>query len=147
MRLDQAMNRIGAEIVKEEKTEEGITLFVRAPQDAVNGPRWTETIKEFLIAAEQNKGQSWSADVSKTFFAKDGAVRFLWRFILGGSVASAAGALGRAAIRALASGVEVKSMPLVGRREYEFDVSRGKMMGGHPMGEAAGILATALKGS
>lgn len=147
MRLDQALARIGATIVKQDATPDGgIVLLIRAPQDEVNAPRWIDAIKEFLVAAEQNAGQSWSADVSKTYFSKSGTIRYLWRLVLQGTTASAAGALGRAAIRALAEGVEVVSVPLVGRKTYEFDPANGKIKGAHDSRVAASALAAAVKG-
>jgi len=148
MRLDQALARIGAEIVKQETTPDGGTvLLIRAPKDQVNASRWIDTVKEFLVAAEQNNGQSWSSDVSKTYFSKDGTIRYLWRFVLGGAVPSAAGALGRAALRALSQGVEVTSAPLIGRKEYPFDPANGKLKGAHDSRVAASAMATAIRGA
>jgi len=147
MRLDQALARIGVEILKQEVTANGIILLLRAPQDNVNAPRWTSAVKQFLIAAEKNNGQSWSADVSKTYFSKAGVVRYLWRLSLNGTVPSAAAALGQAALQALSSGVEVTSMPLVGRKTYEFDPAKGKLKGAHDPGRASAAVSAAIRGS
>ena len=86
--------------------------------------------------------------MSKYFYPviESGVVRFLWRVILGGNPRAAAEAMGRAAQRAVAAGVEVKSQPLVGRKEYVHDPASGKIAGAYSTNQGARVLAGAVGG-
>jgi|GEM_PF-4248729 len=139
MKLDQALLKVGATIVKVEQGETRVVLLMRI--DQAKARYWTETVTEFLLAASE-KPQGWSADASKYFFAvpASGVVKFLWRVILLGDVRAAAEALGRASQRVVQGTVEVMSQPLVGRKEYEFDPARGKFKGPQPLDSAGSLI-------
>jgi len=143
MKLEAVLNRIGASIVKVEKGDKKITLFLRV--DAKRAGLWADTVQEFLLASADQR-VTWSTDVSKFFYpVKDtGVVRFLWRIILNTDPKSAAEALGRAAQRAVQQGVEVVSQPLVGRKTFEFDPSRGKIAGAHDLTQAQNLIAQGM---
>lgn len=146
MKLDQALARIGVTIVKAEQKPAQAVLLLRIDQK--KQALWNETLTEFLLASEERNGNgqkkvAWTADVSKYFYAVPdaGVVRFLWRVILGGNPRAAAEALGRAAMRAVAAGVEVTSQPLVGRKEFVHDPASGKIAGAYSTNKGAAILA------
>jgi hypothetical protein len=143
MTFDQALKRIGVTIVKTENGQNKVILLLRVnPKQA---DLWNDTLTEYLLASADRR-VNWTTDVSKYFYPvpDQGVVKYLWRVILSGNPRAAAEAMGRAAQRAIAAGVEVTSQPLVGRREYEFDPARGKIAGAHGVDSAATILANAL---
>lgn len=140
MQLDQALKRIGVTITKADQKPGQIVLLLRV--DPKKAALWNDALSEFLLASVTGQ-VAWTTDVSKYFYpVKDaGVVRYLWRVILGGNPKAAAEALGRAAQRAVAAGVEVTSQPLVGRRE-----TIGATGGAYGMNEAQTVLANNLGG-
>lgn len=142
MRLDMALKRVGVTIVKSEKRPDGgIVLMLRV--DRKMSGLWNDTLTEFLLASAGEK--IWRTDVSKFFYpvSDEGVVKFLWRVVLLGDVAAAGAALGRAGVRAVQQGVEVTSMPLVGRKNYPFDPANGKIAGAHDSATAQKAIAIA----
>lgn len=149
MKLEHVLKRIGVTVVSSEKQKNGsLQLMLRLDKatEGKNPPTlWAVAVNEFLLAGaeRQPNGElkvSWKADVSKAFFAKHeaGVVVFLWRVILMNDVPGAAEALGQAVIRALSQTVTVKSMPLVGRTNWEARQRTGKTMGAYATGEGGG---------
>lgn len=140
MQLEHALKRIGVTIKKVDQKPGQIVVLLRVePKQA---SLWQDALTEFLLASVDQR-VTWTTDVSKYFYVDKsaGIVRYLWRVILGQDPKSAAEALGRAAQRAVAVGVEVTSQPLVGRRE-----SIGKTGGAYGMNEAQNVLAANLAG-
>jgi hypothetical protein len=142
--LEQVLGRIGVTLVKTEPGANRLIAYFRV--DPKKQDLWNETVSEFLLASIEPPAKSagWSVDVSKWFYPTNGAVRFLWRIVLIGNPQAAGEALGRAASRAVSSGVEVTSQPLVGRKTFEYDPARGKIGGAHSMDTAAGLLERGL---
>jgi hypothetical protein len=147
MRLDQILKNIGAEIVKQETSDGRTTLFVRAGKERLAAERWKAVIEELLLSCSGQKTPSWSVDLSKAFFVTEAkAVRFLWRIIFTGNVKRGLESFGTSVMRSMSQGVEVTSMPLVGRVQYEFDPALGKMKGGHSGTQAARARSVGLSG-
>jgi hypothetical protein len=151
MTFDQALKRIGVTLVKTTHKPNQIILMLRV--DPKKASLWNDTLTEFLLASDERGQQGklkvgWSTDVSKYFYPvrEAGVVRYLWRVVLGGNPRAAAEALGRASQRAVAAGVEVKSQPLVGRKEYEHNPAEGKIAGAYGTNDGARVLANAVGG-
>jgi hypothetical protein len=126
MEIEEVLRRIGAEIVKTEQRPDSLRLWCRIPNRSIRA--WAVGLKDFLGRA----GKTWDADVSKSYFLKDGAIRFTWRVILSGDYAAGQAELVLALSPAQSeSSMEVTSMPLVGRVEYVLDTARGKTKGAH----------------
>jgi hypothetical protein len=143
MRLDAALKRVGVTIRStEKKPDGGVVLLLRV--DPSKASLWADTVNEFLLASANE--EAWRTDVSKRFFPAQGVVKFFWRVVLSGDVSLAGQALGLAATRAVQQGVEVTSMPLIGRKEYPFDPSRGKLKGAHDAATAQSAVAVAVRG-
>jgi len=123
MELEAAMAQIGAEVVKTEEKGTTFRVWCRIP---TKGSVWSTVLREVL----SRSGAEWSVDVSKSYFVKDGSIRFLWRLIFSGDVGAATAAVVQCLDRSQGER-EVTSMPLVGRVEYEFDPARGKTKGAH----------------
>lgn len=140
MRVEQALAKIGVSIADASDDDGTMTLMLRIQGDPTTQRRWRKTLERFLLAEEKGRAQ-WQADVSKHFFAKAGAVRFLWRLVFTGNVKTASRVLRDCALESLKDGVEVTSLPLVGRVNYEFDPTKGKFKGAHDIGVGAKALA------
>jgi hypothetical protein len=141
MQLEHALKRIGATIMKVDQKPGQVVVLLRV--DPKQSSLWQDALNEFLLAAADQR-VAWTTDVSKYFYVDKnaGVVRYLWRVILGVDPRSAAEALGRAAQRAVAVGVEVTSQPLVGRKEMI-----GKTGGAYGMNEAQTVLAQNFGGN
>lgn len=144
MRLDEALQKIGVEVVKVSSDSNRLTLILRVhrDRDGLNMRRWnyaaTKLVKTSNKAA---KARLWSADVSKVLMESGGAVVYFWRVILTGNVKTGQRVFGEAVLEGLRQGVEIKSMPLVGQVQYERDPAKGKLKGGHSLGTGEGIAA------
>lgn len=139
MKLEKALKQIGATIVKVEKSETRVVLFLRIDQSRAG--LWTQTVNDFLLSS--SRVNAWNTDVSKYFFVDGGVVKFLWRVVLGGDPYLAAAALSAATqeIGSVTSG-EVTAQPLVGRKTYPFDPSSGLIKGAQDSKAATQIIST-----
>jgi hypothetical protein len=148
MRVDQALARIGVTVVKLDKAEKRVTLFLRVSTEKDHVQMWTSLVNDFLDVASAPGERGWTVDLSKSFFFDRDAktTRYLWRLIFRGDTNRALDTLQQAAIRALASAKEVVSMPLIGRVQYEHDPSRGKIKGAYGVGEGELMIARAAAG-
>jgi hypothetical protein len=148
VKLDVVLKRLGATLVSADTKGQQTTLLIRASRDRRDAARWKVVIEEVLLASTETRNKGWSADVSKVFFAQDGAVKYLWRIIVKGELRKGLEAFGNAAIRSLSTGSEVTSIGLVGRKQYEFDPAAGKMKGAHDPKAARRAISVGLsKGS
>lgn len=150
MRLDQALERIDASIIRQEDAEGRLSFYIRASVEGKHYDRWKATLEEFLLAHLESN-QSWGQDVSRVYYATPNkAVKYVWRIVITGAtkaaIDSGVGAFARAITRSLAVGSEVKSMPLHGQVKYEYDPAKGKTKGGHPVGSAGSVIAGTSKG-
>jgi hypothetical protein len=146
MRLDVVLGKIGAEIVKVEKHQGRVTIFLRTGRKRADAARWKQVVEEMLLAASEQRKVTWGVDISKAFFADRGAVKYLWRVVLTGDVKQAAENFGNATMRSLSQGAEVTSMPLIGQVQYEWDPANGKMKGGHSQGKARTAITQGISG-
>lgn len=142
MRLDQALEKIGVQVVKAVPGEGQLTIFLRVTQRPLASKRWNQTATTLVLASEKGKrsGQ-WGAEVAKVLYNQGGSVRFTWRVVFTGNIKTAQRIMGEAALEALRTGVEVMSMPLVGNRPPEINPAEGKLKGGHKMGTAEYLVA------
>ncbi len=122
MELESALAQIGAEIVKTEERDGTLRVWLRIP---TKGSPWSQVLLDFM-----SKPQGWQVDISKSYFVKEGGIRFLWRVIMTGDTAAAQAAL-VAALDRKQEIREVTSMPLVGRVEYPHDLANGKSKGAY----------------
>lgn len=145
MQLDHALKRIGVTIMKADQKPNQVVVLLRV--DPKSASLWQDAISEFLLAAADPR-VTWTTDVSKYFYVDKnaGVVRYLWRVILGANPRSAAEALGRAAQRAVAVGVEVTSQPLVGRRETIGKTGGAYAINSEGVSQAHSVLAQNLGG-
>jgi hypothetical protein len=132
--------KIGVTIAQEKVGPTTASLHLRIDMARENASSmWSETVSSLLLAAED---KDWTVDVSKQFFASDGAVRYLWRFVFRGNVQEGLATLAQCALTALQATVTpLTSYPLVGRAEYELDPLRGKLKGGHGVDTAPSYVA------
>lgn len=153
MELHAALARVGVRIVKAAgTTSEGdavvapiYTLYLRV--DEQQGHKWVETITGLLHSAKSN-AKKFTVDVSKYFYVQGEDVRYLWRVVLTGDTEFGQGVLASAAMQAaMAFAKEVTSIPLVGRRQYEFNPAKGKFMGGYDYETGQVVVAQALGGA
>lgn len=139
MKLDQALVKIGVEVVRAEKNGEDLVLLLRVhTDDPRNQPRWISAATGFTRKVwECRKGNTWSGEVSKLLVTPDGEhVLFYWRVTFTGHVQTAQRVLGEAIIEALREGVEITSMPLIGQKTYEHNPAAGKFKGGYALSGA-----------
>lgn len=144
MRLDQALQKIGVEVVKVDPHPNRLTLLLRVhrSKDGLNQKRWAFAASKLVKASNKaSKANLWSADVSKVLMESGGAVVYFWRVILTGNVKTGQRIFGEAVLEGLRQGVEIKSMPLVGQVRYERDPANGKLKGGHSLGSGESIAA------
>lgn len=153
MRLDQALARIGAQIVKQELNGHRLTVFIRANLAGHHYERWKAAVEELILAhagAKERGDAGWGLDVSRYYYPVSGAVKYLWRIVVVGSseedVHAGVEAFVNAVIRSVASSVEVTSMPLVGQIQYASDPANGKIKGGYGLREAQTVMAKARSG-
>jgi hypothetical protein len=148
--IQVALNRIGAEVVRVEKGDTRRVYSIRVKNEPVLAARWKSIVEAFLLGTAEvqtrNEKGRWQADISKWFFPLQGSVRYLWRIMI---MAEDAEGIERGenmfsmmALDALREGVEVTSMPLVGRKNYEFDPRTGKTKGAHSMKDSALLIAS-----
>lgn len=143
MRLDQALAKIGVEVVDTNKSNDALTLLLRVRQDIrLSSERWNRAAAALVKSSAKGKqsGQ-WDADVSKVLLERNGSVVYLWRVVLSGSVKKGQQRFGDCVLEALRHGVEVKTMPLVGQVKYPYDPASGKLKGGHDLNSATGVVA------
>lgn len=138
MKLEDALMRIGASVVKSQIAAEKATLFLRVSEE--RGALWVQALTAFLLGAQQKK--TWAPDVSKYFFVSNGSIRYFWRIVITGPTEEALESFSRAALEAAMSNArELSSFPLVGRAEYTFDPARGLLKGAHELDKAAQYVA------
>ncbi len=140
MRLDAALDKIGVKIIKQHSpSKASVTLMLRVPASAQK--QWAEAVQEFLLSAEkQPKGAApWALDVSRVYFLDKGSqvVRYLWRVVITGNAPLGVETLGMSLIRTASQGIEVTSMPLIGRIEPQ----AGSTKGAHSTGVAGKVIA------
>lgn len=144
------------EIIRVEPTVRRHVYTVRVPAEPMALARWRRVVGDFLLGTDEatkKKGKSknaqkytWTVDISKWFFVAGGAVKFAWRIMIMADdqdgVSRGENMLAQCATNALREGIEVTSMPLVGRKEF-----KGKNVGGvYSMKEGAQQLTKALGG-
>lgn len=139
MRVDQAFNRAGFEILEAKKEGTGILFLVRIPlQNPIVPQRWKVMMEHILPLAEEvslKRNVKWEIDISKRFYAKNGSVRYIWRVKMTGDVVACQSALVTATLNALRSGNEVNTVPLVGHTSLKPDPANGKFKGAYPRTE------------
>lgn len=140
MQFEQVVQRLGAQIVKQDVTDTKVVLMLRVRTDDVTRSKWAGFVEESLIREELGKRKAWTLDISQAYYLANGSPRYLWRLMIQGktkkSVATALEQLYGAAIQSLSAGVEVTSMPLVGRDNY----AGAKTRGVHNVGAAGGLI-------
>jgi hypothetical protein len=151
-----AFNRNQFEIIRVEETVRRHVYTIRVPGDPLVQARWRKILNDFLLGtgeaarkkAKSKKAQkyTWQTDISKWFFEVGGVVKFSWRIMIMAvdqdGVSRGENMLAQCATDALREGIEVTSMPLVGRKEF-----KGKSTGGvYSMKEGAETLSRALGG-
>jgi hypothetical protein len=137
VKLGEALDKIGARLVKTHKDESSTSIWMRfEPRDALDTTRWRIVVQDLLDHASLE--QQWAVDVSRHYHLGDDArVRYLWRMIFSKDAMQGLVALGKILTKASRTGTrEFTSFPLVGRVEYEIDAANGKTKGVH-MGDAA----------
>ena len=149
-----AFSRNKFEIIRVEETTRRHVYTIRIPSEPMAMARWRKIVNDFLLGtgeAVRKKAKSkkalkytWQVDISKWFFEVGGVVKFSWRIMImaqdNDGVSRGENMLAQCATNALREGIEVTSMPLVGRREF-----KGKTTGGvYTMGESAKKLAQTL---
>lgn len=141
MNLYTALGKIGITIVKQRTPNKtSATLMLRVPPASQKA--WTEVVQEFLLSAEKQptRATAWTLDISRVYFLdkESQVVRYLWRVVLNGNVTLGIETLGMSLIRTISQGVEVTSMPLIGRLEP----TPGSTKGAHSIGTAGKIIAS-----
>lgn len=153
MRVDQAFAKCGFEIVDAVKAKDGsgLTFDVRVPLANPKVPqRWKQMFEAVLIAAEgvaAKPNKKWEIDISKRFFTKNGALRYLWRIRITGDLLAASTTIVAASLDALRTGNELSVVPLVGSQTSKPDPANGKFKGAYPRGEddrASQVVASAF---
>lgn len=136
MKVDQALARMGVEIVSGSKGSDGsVTLDVRVSLKGRTPDVWKRFIAEVLPASEASK--KWELEVSKRFFSRGTQVLYLWRMHMTGDVKACQVAVVAAAISALRTGVNVNEVPLVGLDHNKPDPRNGKFRGAYDNDGAA----------
>jgi hypothetical protein len=139
VQLAASLKRVGAVIVKEKATDTEGTYYLRV--DPEQGAKWVDTVSGFLLGQQ---GKRFTVDISKYFYVAQGEVKYLWRIVLQGDVATGLVLLGASAITAaVAHAPEITSIPLVGRATYEFNPAKGKLKGSHEVDTASSLVAQA----
>lgn len=151
MNLSQAFSKIGVEVKRVSKQGRQTVILVKIPADDTGKvqTRWKAAIEEVVVRSheESEKQKRWSADVSKWFFAMDGGVRFLWRIVLNGNFETSEPVIVNSILAGLRAGVEVTSMPLIGRSDHKMrDGKPTKTMGAYGMAEGASVAEAAISG-
>lgn len=140
MRLDQALAKIGTQVLSADKTPDSLTILLRVLKDSdgANARRWHQAASKLVLLAESSgkKSGTWGAEVAKVLYATHEVVKFQWRVVLTGNTQTAQRIFGEGALEALRSGVEVTSAPLVGQIQYEYDPAKGKLKGGQFVGSS-----------
>lgn len=143
MRLDQALQKIGVEVVKADTEAGKLTILMRVhrSRDGLHQKRWAYAASKLVkVANKSSAAGQWGADVSKVLVESHGAVVYFWRVIFFGNLKTGQRVFGEAVLEALRQGVEIKSMPLVGQVRYEHDPATGKLKGGHNLGTGESIV-------
>lgn len=140
MQFEQIVQRLGAQIVKQDVADSKVVLMLRVRTDDVTRSKWAGFIEEALVREELGKRKAWTLDISQAYYLASGSPRYLWRLVIQGKTKKAVGtaldALYGAAMQSLSAGVEVTSMPLVGRDNY----AGAKTRGVHNVGDAGGLI-------
>lgn len=155
MRLDQAFQKAGFEIVSADKTKDGsrLTFEVRVPLQGQVPGRWKLMLDEVLTLSEtlQKKGnKKWEVDISKKFFSRNGVVRYLWRIVMMGNLSSCQLVFVQSTLASLRSGVELTEVPLVGQENLTPDLKNGRVRGAYTRNEddrASSVVAGAMMGN
>lgn len=154
--VEAAFGRNQFEIIRIEKSKLRHVYSIRVPSDPMVLARWRRILNDFLLGtgeavrkksnAKSVRKYTWQIDISKWFFEHGGAVKFCWRIMIMAAdpngVSRGENMLAQCATNALREGIEVTSMPLIGRKEF-----RGKNIGGvYTMGEGARKLTQTIGG-
>lgn len=146
MDLNEALRRVGALVLNKpsEQPEAAVTVYLRV--DPEQGAKWSDCVQSFLLGAI---GRPYKVDVSKYFYADQGAVKYRWRIVVRGEDAKEALVLlAQCAVEAAAAHApQFDSFPFVGQVRYPRDPATGKLKGGHDLDEAPRTLALALGGT
>lgn len=117
--------RGGFETVNANPSQGQVRLLGRVPKDHMGA--WLLIVNELLV---RGSGTSWSVDISKQYFRRDGKVMFAWRIILkAADAAQAVSAVCEAISSAPRPRVSVDEFPLPGvkgDRNVAGPNSRGK---------------------
>jgi len=136
MKVDQALQRMGVEIVHGTNTESGaVVLDLRVSLQGRTPDIWKRFIADILPVAEQSK--KWQLEISKRFFSRGTQVLYLWRMCMTGDIKTCQVAVVAAAISALREGVNVHEVPLVGLDSRKADPRNGTFRGAYANNEAA----------
>lgn len=149
MQIEQLLARLNVEVVSTAMGDSELTLFLRVKTDEPTQNRWRVFITELLLHDRKDKRARWTVDIGHTYFLRENedTPRYLWRLIIeakkGGKKSLDEGLkrVSQAAMSALSNGVEITSMPLVGRSSHK---GRGSV---HGQGEnaAAAMIAKEFK--
>lgn len=128
--LTKALARNRIEIIRVERHKRRHIYSVRGSTDQGVQLRWRDIINDVLLGAVEEGGKGgWAIDVSKWFFVAGGTVRFCWRVIVSGDdlkkIEKGERFIAGVADLALRTGVEITSMPLIGRKIYPPDSLAG----------------------
>lgn len=139
--LESILARLGAQVVKSEVSSTRATLMLRVRLDEVTRSKWAGFIEEILIREAAGKRKTWTADVGQVYFLSGGVPKYLWRIVLQAKnqkgIDAALEQAHGAAMQSLSKGVEVTSMPLVGRDTY----AGAKTRGAHAYGSASSLIS------
>lgn len=137
--LEPEFKRLGATVVQATPggtaTKPKLTLMLRVGVDDTSQGRWRNFIHEILLHQKKDKGKAWTVDIGQTYYLDGESLRYLWRVIINGTgkdaLTRAETRMRQSVIGSLSTGVEITSMPLVGRLSY----SGKKTMGGYGYGD------------
>ena len=147
MRVDQAFNRAGFEIVSANKVAGSLVFDVRVPMRGLIPARWKTFMSTILPTAEQvgkNPTPKWGLEISKRFFSQKDVVRYLWRVVMTGNLAACQALVVTATLDSLRTGVEVSEVPLVGQTNMLPDPTKGRFKGAYPKTEGDDAAARAV---
>lgn len=137
MRIDQAFRKSGFEIVDVKRGPDHMLIDVRIPlQNPVVPQRWKQMFDTVLRHAEEvmsKEKPKWELEIAKRFFARNSAIRYLWRIRIKGDLVVASAAIVAATIDALRTGNELTEVPLIGVSASV--PQEGKFKGAYPRGE------------
>jgi len=145
VKLEAALGKIGAEIISEESLgDETVRIMVRIGTSPAHVTAWRTAVTEYLLHAHEilsGGSPRWTADLSRSYFVVGGAkVKYAWRIIISGDVASGMDALSNAVVRGLGKAVELTSFPIIGGAT-DADPASGRLKGAHALGTADSVIS------